>query len=96
MNILEVKNAFCNHMHYDKNDLARLLMYEPTIQDLCTDIAEHGFNVKARWLKDGLPPHSAIWEFLELIQDNGFKVRIREDELTYMVDIVEEETCIQI
>lgn len=87
MNILEVRDAIMGCIYYDKVEFNYLLANEPMVQDLCEALVEYNYHIKARWSKDGLRPNSVIWEFLELIEGNGFIVHITEDTLTYLVSI---------
>jgi len=87
MDALTVRDAIMECIDYDKIEFARLFTYEPMVYDLCEALVEYNYHIKARWTKDGSRPNSVIWEFLELIDGNGFSVCITEDTLTYFVSI---------
>ena len=87
MNIFEVRDAIMGCLYYDKIQFNHLLADEPAVQNLCEAIIEFDYHLKAKWPKDTLRPNSVIWEFLELIEGNGFIVHVTEDTLTYLVSI---------
>ena len=75
----EIIDAIINEVKYDKQAIARIMRDDLDIISLMDDLIHNDFRICVRWSKETMTS-PRMWEFLELLEGNSFRVYTFEDK----------------